>query len=332
MPTEPDRALTRRRLFGAAGAAGAAAAVSVAGQGHAAAAPLHSPQPLARAKSGGSRPETIPPMNAGLEYYTYPAAAFVPKGLTIGRVIDGLGARLVAAADDMIAPVTLPVGSVVKEMTVWATNNGELGTYLDLGHYSNDVDDAVYLYPLNVAIPNGQAIGDPITSTVATTIEAGRNYFLNFFANSTDVWIKAVRLGVMPAALSYRTVTPGRVYDSRPAQLGAGPLATGLNRTISVANRINPVGGSQVQADFVPVGARAVSLNITAVNTVGNGFFAVNPGGTTALGASSLNWTAGQTIANGIVCALDASRQLTIVAGGSNTSANFLIDITGYYL
>jgi hypothetical protein len=58
----------------------------------------------------------------------------------------------------------------------------------------------------------------------------------------------------------------------------------------------------------------------------------VNPGGTTAVTACSINWTAGQTIANGIVCKLNASRQLTVVAGGSSTSANFIIDITGYYL
>ncbi|MDP2290406.1 MAG: hypothetical protein Q8M22_04415 [Actinomycetota bacterium] len=134
------------------------------------------------------------------------------------------------------------------------------------------------------------------------------------------------------AAGAFHAVTPGRVHDSRPGNGGAGPLVTGLNRTISVANRINPTGGAVVESNFVPAGASAVTLNITAVTTVGNGYFAVNPGGNTTVGASAINWTAGQTVANGIVCALNTTRQLTIIAGGSVTSSNFIIDITGYYL
>lgn len=262
----------------------------------------------------------------------YSAAAFFPPTLSLGRVLTSVGTRPLSPSD-FEAAIDLPAGTVVKEMTVWATNTNTDGVerYLDLGSYPNDADSLIYGYTFTVTIPNGQTVATELTSIDSMTIDAGRNYFFNALVNE-NLTIRAVRLGVIPAALSYRVVTPGRVYDSRPAQQGVGPLATSLNRTISVANRINPVGGAQVQADFVPDGARAVSLNITAVNTVGNGFFAVNPGGTTAVAASSLNWTAGQTIANGIVCALDASRQLTIVAGGSNTSANFLIDITGYYL
>ena len=99
-----------------------------------------------------------------------------------------------------------------------------------------------------------------------------------------------------------------------------------------VADRINPSGGAVVQTDFVPAGARAVSLNITAANPVATGYFAVNPGGNTTVNASSVNWTTGENIANGIVCALNGSRQLTIVAGGAGASANAIVDITGYYL
>lgn len=142
-------------------------------------------------------------------------------------------------------------------------------------------------------------------------------------------WRKITGTGV---AGGFHAVTPGRVYDSRPGNGGVGPLGTGANRTISVANRINPVGGATVETNFIPAGAIAVTLNVTAVTTVGNGFLAVNPGGNTTVGASALNWTAGQTIANGIVCALNTSRQLTVIAGGTATSTNFIIDITGYYL
>ena len=329
MSTEPDRSLTRRHLLGAAGAA---AAVSVAGQGQAAAAPPPPSPPLRRqrAERGGPRTESIPDTNPAYEYYTYGASAFFPKGLGSGRNIGGLGAT-VTFQDDLQAAVTLPVGTEVREMSVWVNNASGNGAYLDLGRFSDDVDSGTYTFGLTVDIPNGQLLVNPLTATGSRIIDASGLFFLNAYC-APGMHVKAVRLGVIPAALSYRVVTPGRVYDSRPAQSGAGPLATGLNRTISVADRINPVGGAVVQEDFVPEGARAVSLNITAVNTVGNGYFVVNPGGNTTVGASSVNWTAGRTIANGIVCSLDDSRQLTIVAGGSNTSANFIIDITGYYL
>ena len=332
MSTPPDHSLTRRRLLGAAGAA---AAVSAAGQGHAAAdAPSLTSPPMGRQRTEGgrSRIETIPDTTPGLEYHMYPATAFFPRDLVDGRIITSLGASPVNASDFQ-APIDLPAGTVVKEMTVWVTNTNSDAAqrYLDLASFQHDADSNTYNYDLTVDIPNGQTVTNPLISTGSMEITADRNYFFNLLANP-NVTIRGVRLGVVPAALSYRTVTPGRVYDSRPVQGGPGPLATGNNITISVADRINPVGGAVVQNNFVPAGARAVSLNITAVNPVGNGFFVVNPGGNSTVGASSLNWTTGENVANGIVCALNGSRQLTIVAGGSGTSANVVVDITGYYL
>jgi len=147
--------------------------------------------------------------------------------------------------------------------------------------------------------------------------------------NGSKRWRKITGAGVTGG---FHAVTPGRVYDSRPGNGGVGPLGTGANRVVPVADRIDPVGGGLLQANFVPAGASAVTLNVTAVTTVGNGFLVVNPGGNTTVGASSLNWTAGQTIANGIVCTLNTARQLTVIAGGTATSTNFIIDITGYYL
>jgi hypothetical protein len=99
-----------------------------------------------------------------------------------------------------------------------------------------------------------------------------------------------------------------------------------------VANRINPVGGAVVENNFVPAGATAVTLNITAVTTVGNGYFGVNPGGNTTMGASAINWTGRPDHRQRHRVRINASRQLTVIAGGTSTSANFIIDITGYYM
>ncbi|CAB4723597.1 unannotated protein [freshwater metagenome] len=133
------------------------------------------------------------------------------------------------------------------------------------------------------------------------------------------------------AAGAFTPVTPARVYDSRLSTYALhGVLGSGQNRPISVANSFD-VNGTPVTANFVPIGATAVFANVTVVDTIGNGWLAINPGGTTAVSASSINWSAsGQILANGISLTLNATRQITVV-NGSSGSTNFIIDVLGYY-
>jgi len=129
---------------------------------------------------------------------------------------------------------------------------------------------------------------------------------------------------------------PARVYDSRKTMtpMANGVLSTGASRTISVADRRDVTSGAVVQLGVVPAGATAVTYNLTAVSTVGtNGYLSVNPGADTTVYSSHLNWTAASlNIANAGTVGLDASRQITVICGGTSTSAHFIVDITGYYL
>jgi hypothetical protein len=139
-------------------------------------------------------------------------------------------------------------------------------------------------------------------------------------------------LSAPTGAGSFYAVTPARAYDSRLSTYPQnGVLGSLQNRTISVANRYD-VNGTLVTSNFVPAGATAVFANVTVVDTVGAGYLAVNPGGTTAVAASTINWSAsGQVLANGISLTLNASREITVV-NGSGGSTQFIIDITGYWL
>jgi hypothetical protein len=149
-------------------------------------------------------------------------------------------------------------------------------------------------------------------------------------SGTPGVWQQIGGLGVAGA---YHAVTPSRVYDSRLSTYPLnGVLSSGQNRTISVANSYNTTSGARVTSNFVPAGATAVFANVGVVNTVGEGWLAVNPGGVTAVSASTVNWSAaGQILANGVALTLNDSRQLTAV-NGSPGSTNFFIDITGYWL
>ena len=140
------------------------------------------------------------------------------------------------------------------------------------------------------------------------------------------------KLGGFDTAGSLHTITPARVYDSRAAAPAPGSLASGANRTINVADARNTTTGAVVTSNIVPAGARAIAYNLTITNTVNSGFLAVNPGGNTTVAASAINWSAsGDTVANGSVVALNGSRQISVICGGTGAT-DFIVDIVGYYM
>jgi hypothetical protein len=142
-----------------------------------------------------------------------------------------------------------------------------------------------------------------------------------------------LKLAGPSAAGQLHPITPSRVYDSRyTAAVDAGPgqIGQGTARTISVANAYAVESATVAQTDVVPVGATAIAYNVTIVNTGASGFLSVNPGGTPALTASSINWSSpGTVLANASVVGLDAARQIKVFCGGTPT--DFIIDVAGYY-
>lgn len=130
---------------------------------------------------------------------------------------------------------------------------------------------------------------------------------------------------------SFHPFTPFRVYDSREPQPAPGVLSSGQNRTISVAHARSVNGGGVTFADRVPVGARAVATNVTIVSVSGSGFLTINPGGSTTVNSSVINWSAGgQVLANGVPLVLNPNRQLTVIAGGAG-STHFIVDVLGWW-
>jgi hypothetical protein len=118
-------------------------------------------------------------------------------------------------------------------------------------------------------------------------------------------------------------ITPCRIADTRgngftgqygPPSLAAGAAAA---RSFTLSGQCG-IAGSAV----------AVSLNITVTNTLGPGFIKIYPQGGTVPVVSTLNYLAGQTVANAAVVAL-GSGGVTVVAGVSGT--DLIIDANGYY-
>ena len=79
----------------------------------------------------------------------------------------------------------------------------------------------------------------------------------------------------------------------------------------------------------LPAGADAVSLNVTVTGALGTGFIKIYPQGGSAPVVSTVNYVAGQTIANAAIVPLSSGGAITVVAGVHGT--HVVIDINGYF-
>lgn len=118
---------------------------------------------------------------------------------------------------------------------------------------------------------------------------------------------------------------PIRILDTRPgkpAAINPGiPIASGATFNLQVT-------GETVESIEIPAGAVGVVGNVTVANPKGAGFLTLFPAGATQPTASSINYTAGESIANGVIVKLSTSGQMDIFAGVSTTDVIF--DATGF--
>jgi len=126
---------------------------------------------------------------------------------------------------------------------------------------------------------------------------------------------------VAASATRYYTVAPCRALDTRISHqplLGPGP------------QQVIAVGG----VCGVPVGARAVAANLTAVAPTSPGFLSVYPADFAHPTVSSLNFNAGVTRANSAVLPLSTDGTARLAALASLVrpgSVDLLVDVAGYF-
>ena len=127
-----------------------------------------------------------------------------------------------------------------------------------------------------------------------------------------------------PPAEPYASLVPGRLLESRPgsATVDGQSLRIGLRPAGSVTEL--QVTGS----NGVPDDASAAVLNVTVTGAQGDGFVTVWPCGTPMPNASSLNFTAGQTIPNAVITKIGAGGKICL---NSSAATNLIVDINGYY-
>lgn len=134
------------------------------------------------------------------------------------------------------------------------------------------------------------------------------------------------------ATSSFVAVTPVRVVDTR-VDLGVdGPLGSQQSIVVQITGSVPTTAGSSV---VVPTGATAVVMNVTAVQPTGAGYMSVRPGDATGVpSTSSLNFAAGQVVANSMTLQLPVAGNVQVYYYSANSGAtvNLLVDVVGYYV
>jgi CSLREA domain-containing protein len=126
------------------------------------------------------------------------------------------------------------------------------------------------------------------------------------------------RLPAGPA--SFFAIPPCRMYDTRAG--GAPPLAANASHNFVLAITCK-----------VPVTARALALNVTAVGPTHDGNLRLYPAGTEAPLASALNFAAGRARANNMLLPLGVTSLVTVrvdMPAGSPGSVHLVLDVFGY--
>jgi hypothetical protein len=124
--------------------------------------------------------------------------------------------------------------------------------------------------------------------------------------------------------IAFVGVTPCRIVDTRLGFGFTGPygppsLVAGPSRTFDLNS--GPCPG-------LPNGLDAYSLNVTVVNTSAPGHLVIWPTGGAQPNVSSINFVAGQTIANAVIVPAGTNGSVNVAAAAAT---DVLIDVNGYF-
>jgi Ca2+-binding RTX toxin-like protein len=192
---------------------------------------------------------------------------------------------------------------------------------------------------MNVTVVNSEAAGfvtafpcDTVPSTSSVNFAAGQTAanaviatvsaagHVCFYSNSpTDVVVDVN--GWYPTGTGFTAVQPARAFDTRADQNGVVDVA-----------KTKVGGGNILDVQFDSMlgqvgGVAAVSMNVTVDGPAAAGFVTVYPCGTTP-NASSVNFLAGQTVANAVITPLSSSGHACFY---SSADTDVIVDVNGWF-
>jgi hypothetical protein len=203
-----------------------------------------------------------------------------------------------AGADAVVLNVTVTATTAAGFLTVWPSGQ-----------------------PMPVASSLNWAPNQTIPNAVTVKVGTGGRVSVFNQAGNADVIVDVVGSFAPGSGQLFHPLSPARMLDSRPAPNQVGPYNTPWGQ--GAARDVQVTGGS------VPAGAGAALMNVTVTATTDSSWLTVWPTGQPKPLASSLNWGAGQTIANAVTAKLSATGAISI--GNATGSTDVIADIAGWY-
>ncbi len=207
----------------------------------------------------------------------------------------------------------VPAGATAVSGNVTITNATSAG-FLSIG-------------PTMVAVPKTSTLnvlaGANVANGVTVTLNAGKLSAVWDGTNGSSADVVFDVTGYFttgPGGLSYYPIAPVRVLNSATSKGLPGVFATGIPRSLGLAG----VGA-------IPANAAGISGNLTLVNPSSVGFGSVAPSIVGIPKSSTLNSNAHVTVANGFDVALAAGKVSIIWVGTKSSTANYSLDVTGYW-
>jgi hypothetical protein len=202
-------------------------------------------------------------------------------------------------------PTGVPAGATAAVLNVTASSPTSAG-YLEL--YPTGAAPATPTSNVNFVA------GETVANLVTVPLSATGGVTVSNFAGTTAVDVDVEGYYSAAGAGLYNPVSPVRV---------AGTAAAGTPIAANTATAVTVTGGT------IPASATAVVVNLTAAGGTAASYLSAYAAGATPATTSSLNFTAGETVANRDIVNVGTGGQIEVynLAG----SVNVDVDVDGYY-
>jgi hypothetical protein len=256
--------------------------------------------------------ETLGAAIANLAYTNIDAVAFQSAATGIGTYYDPVTGRgLLIPPERVYAPLSLPVGSVVRQLNI--AYQGTPIVEINRRQFSTPAFVGQLFQQTATTTGGVQTMTFNLASPV--TIEANATYTISLYFSPGDT-VYGMTVGYTPATQSFIPFVGSvpRALDTRDP--GPGKLTPNEERVVALGNP----------------GARSAVINLTVTATEGTGgFVAAFRADIAWPNNSSINWAGpNQNLANGVLVALDGAGQIRIRGGAANT--HVIIDRIGWFV
>ena len=216
-------------------------------------------------------------------------------------------------------------------VTAHAANGATATGYTGTVHFTSS--DPAAVLPANYTFTLADAGSHTFSATLKTL--GSRSISATDTSASTITGTQSA-ISVVGAAATYHAITPRRVLDTRPSggvvvHIGlTGAFVAGTVRTFGVAN-VPYVGGGAAVA--VPLGATAVTGNLTLTGATAAGLVALGPTMTPTGAVTTINFIKGDTRANNVTLGLGPDGSLAAVFRSTKAGASvqLIFDVTGFF-